>query len=55
MISSFTPRFGLATLTIAGLMALAGFATSSTTAEEARKIPPPAVDEPAGTAGPEVF
>ena len=54
MISSFTPRFGLATLTIAGLMALAGFATSSTTAEEARKIPPPAVDEPAGTAGPEV-
>jgi peptide-methionine (S)-S-oxide reductase len=54
MISSFTPRFGLATLTIAGLMALAGFATSSATAEEARKIPPPAVDEPAGTAGPEV-
>ena len=54
MVSSFTPRFGLATLTIAGLMALAGFATSSTTAEEARQIPPPAVDEPAGAAGPGV-
>ncbi len=54
MVSSFAPRFGLATLTIAGLMALAGFATSSTTAEEARQIPPPAVDEPAGAAGPGV-
>ncbi len=54
MISSFTPRFGLAALTIAGLTALAHFTASPSTAEEARRIPPPAVDEPAGGAGPEV-
>ncbi len=54
MISSFTPRFGLAALTIAGLTAFAGFAVPTSTAEEAHKVPPPAVDEPAGAAGPEV-
>ena len=54
MISSFQPRFGVAALAILGLTAMAGFAASTSTAEEARKIPPPAVDEPAGAAGPEV-
>ena len=54
MISSFTPRFGLATLAIAGLTALADFTVSTSTAEEAHKIPPPTVDEPAGAAAPEV-
>ena len=32
MISSFTPRFGLAALAIAGLTTLAGFAVSTSTA-----------------------
>ncbi|HKN29638.1 MAG TPA: peptide-methionine (S)-S-oxide reductase MsrA [Roseiarcus sp.] len=48
MIASFTPRLGLSTLAFVGLAALAGVSISATTAEEAHKIPPPALDEPAG-------
>jgi len=48
MIASFTPRLGLSTLAFVGLAALAGVSISATTAEEAHKIPPSALDEPAG-------
>jgi len=43
----------LAMIVGAALMAV-GFAATRSTAEEARKIPPPAVDEPLGAKGPEV-
>src|SRR5208337_3355029 len=54
MIASFTPRLGLSTLALVGLAALAGVSFSATSAEEAHKIPPPALDEPAGSANSEV-
>lgn len=47
MIASFTPRLGLSALALAGLAALAGVSISASTAEEARKVPAPAMDEPA--------
>ena len=53
MISSL-PRFALPTLAFAGLAALASLAASTSTAEEAHRIPPPAVDEPTGARDPEV-
>jgi peptide-methionine (S)-S-oxide reductase len=54
MIASFTPRLGLSTLALAGLITLAGFSLKASSAEEAHKIPPPALDEPVGAAGSEV-
>jgi len=54
MIASFTPRLGLSTLALVGLAALAGVSFSATSAEEAHKIPPPALDEPAAAANSEV-
>ena len=47
-------RGWLSTLALAGLAALAGVSISASTAEEAHKVPPPALDEPARAAGPEV-
>jgi peptide-methionine (S)-S-oxide reductase len=54
MIASFAPRLGLSTLALVGLATLAGVSISGPTAEEAHKIPPPALDEPASAAGSEV-
>ena len=54
MIASFTPRLGLSTLAIVGLTALAGVSINASTAEEAHKVPPPALDETAPAAGSEV-
>lgn len=48
------PRFALPAIAFAGLAVLAGFAASTSTAEEGRPIPPPAVDEPAGAKSPEI-
>jgi peptide-methionine (S)-S-oxide reductase len=48
MISSFKTGFAFPALLLAGLAAAAGFAATRSTAEEARVIPPPAVDESAG-------
>jgi peptide-methionine (S)-S-oxide reductase len=47
MISSFRSGYGLPALILIGLAAAAGFAVTRSTAEEARVIPAPAVDEPA--------
>ena len=54
MIASFTPRLGLSTLALVGLTALAGVSINASTAEEAHKIPAPALDEPAPAAGSEI-
>jgi peptide-methionine (S)-S-oxide reductase len=54
MIASFTPRLGLSTLALAGMVALAGVSMNASTAEEAHQIPPPALDEPASAAASEV-
>jgi peptide-methionine (S)-S-oxide reductase len=54
MIAPFTLRLGLSTLAFVGLAALAGVSISAPTAEEARKIPPPPLDEPAPAANSEV-
>ena len=54
MIASFTPRLGLSTLALVGLTALAGVSINASTAEEAHKVPPPALDETAPAAGSEV-
>ncbi len=54
MIGSFTPRLGLSILAIVGLTALAGVSVNASTAEEAHKVPPPALDETAPAAGSEV-
>jgi peptide-methionine (S)-S-oxide reductase len=54
MIAPFTLRLGLSALAIVGLAALAGVSISAPTAEEARKIPPPPLDEPAPAANSEV-
>ena len=48
MISSFKTSFAFPGLLLAGLLAAAGFAATRSTAEEARVIPAPAVDEQAG-------
>jgi len=48
------PRFALPAIAFAGLAVLAGFAASTSTAEEGRPIPPPAFDEPAGAKSPEI-
>ena len=47
MISSFRNGYGLPALILVGLASAAGFAATRSTAEEARVIPPPAVDEQA--------
>ena len=54
MIASFTPRLGLAALALAGVAALAGLSINASTAEEAQKVLPPALDEKASPAGHEV-
>jgi peptide-methionine (S)-S-oxide reductase len=54
MIASFTPRLGLAALALVGVAALAGVSINASTAEEAHKVPPPALDEKASPAGHEV-
>jgi peptide-methionine (S)-S-oxide reductase len=54
MISSFRSGYGLPALILAGLAAAAGFAATRSTAEEARVIPPPAIDEQAGANASEV-
>ena len=48
MISSFRTGFAFPGLLLAGLLAAAGFVATRSTAEEARVVPPPAVDEQAG-------
>jgi peptide-methionine (S)-S-oxide reductase len=48
MISSFKSGLAFPTLLVAGLLAVAGFVATRSTAEEARVLPPPAVDESAG-------
>ena len=47
MISSFRNGYGLPAVILVGLASAAGFAATRSTAEEARVIPPPAVDEQA--------
>src|SRR5437763_15128454 len=54
MIASFTPRLGLSTLALVGMAALAGVSIKASTAEQARKVPPPALDETAPASGSEV-
>jgi peptide-methionine (S)-S-oxide reductase len=54
MIASFTPRLGLSTLALVALAGLGGVWINASTAEEAHKIPPPGLDEPADDAGSEV-
>ena len=54
MIRSFTPRLGLSTLALAAMAALAGVSINASTAEEAHKVPSPALDETAPASGPEV-
>ena len=54
MISSFKTGFAFPALLLAGLLAGAAFVATRSTAEEARVIPAPAVDEPAGAAPSEV-
>jgi len=46
--SAFKPGAGVVTLLVAGAFAAASFAISASTAEEARLVPPPAVDEKIG-------
>jgi peptide-methionine (S)-S-oxide reductase len=48
MISSFKTGFAFPAVLLAGLLVAAGFVATRSTAEEARVIPPAAVDEPAG-------
>jgi hypothetical protein len=50
MIASFTPRLGLSTLALVGLAALAGASIFAPTAEQAHKILPPLLNEPAPAA-----
>jgi peptide-methionine (S)-S-oxide reductase len=54
MISSFKTSFAFPALLLAGLAAAAGFAATRSTAEEARVIPAPAIDEPASGRASEV-
>ena len=54
-LSEFLPnRFSLAALIAAGALAIAAFAPLPSTADESRRVPPPAVDEPAGQTAREV-
>ena len=53
MNTAFKPGPGMATLLVAVAFAVAGFAISASTAEEARVVPPPALDEAAGSSGSE--
>jgi peptide-methionine (S)-S-oxide reductase len=48
MISSFKRGAAFPALILVGLLAAAGFAVTRSTAEEARVVPPPALDEQAG-------
>jgi peptide-methionine (S)-S-oxide reductase len=48
MISSFKTGFAFPALLLGGLLLAAGFVATRSTAEEARIIPPPSVDEQAG-------
>jgi peptide-methionine (S)-S-oxide reductase len=52
--TAFEPGPGVATLLVVGLLAAAGFAISASTAQEARPIPPPAIDEQGKGPGSEV-
>ena len=54
MISSFRNGPAFPTLIVVGLLAAAGFVATRSTAEEARVIPAPALDEQAGGKGSEV-
>ena len=54
MISSFKTSFAFPALLLAGLAAAAGFAATRSTAEEARVVPAPAIDEPASGRASEV-
>ena len=47
MMNAFRDRSPLIAATLVGLVALAGLSMSASTAEEARKVPAPALDEPA--------
>jgi peptide-methionine (S)-S-oxide reductase len=48
MISPFRKGFAFPALTILGLLSAVGFVATRSTAEEARVVPPPTVDEAAG-------
>ena len=50
MISTFRPGFAFPGLLLVGLLAAAGFVATRSTAEEARVIPAPAIDEQGGGA-----
>jgi len=54
MISRLKNHSGNAALVVGALLAAVAFATPRSTAEEARVVAPPAVDEPAGRPAPEV-
>jgi peptide-methionine (S)-S-oxide reductase len=54
MISSFKTGFAFPALLLGGLAAAAGFAATRSTAEEARLVPAPAIDEAAGGKASEV-
>jgi peptide-methionine (S)-S-oxide reductase len=54
MISSFRNGPALPTLIVVGLLAAAGFVATRSTAEEARVVPAPAIDEQAGGKASEV-
>src|SRR5271165_1775198 len=54
MISRLKNNSATAALVAGAVVAALGFATPRSTAEEARLVPPPAVDEPAGKSVPEV-
>ena len=54
MISRLTNRSGAVALTVGAALMAIGFAATRSTAEVARVVPPPAVDEPAGASTSEV-
>ena len=54
MISRLTNHSGYGSLVVGALLMAVAFAASRSTAEEARVVPPPVVDEPAGRPAPEV-
>ncbi len=54
MISRLTNHSGYGSLVVGALLMAVALAASRSTAEEARVVPPPVVDEPAGRPAPEV-
>jgi len=54
MISRLKSHFANGALILGGLMMAVAFAAPRSTAEEARVVPPPAIDEPAGGASAEI-